>query len=244
MPEARLPEEVVKSLAMLKDQLRSSAGDQLRALVAYGAVARGEYRPGRDEINLLVVLRDTSADTLRKLAGPLMAARRSAGVQPYLVGSEELSRLADVFPIKELDIKRYHEVIHGEDPLSDVVVKDEHLRLRVEQQLRNHLVRFRLDYLAAAGEPDDLEALLRRSAPVLRVELEALLLASGEEVERGDRAAIFARAARTHGLDGETLEALRRLEHEPAPDPEGLVARVLVLLELAVRRADELETGS
>jgi hypothetical protein len=231
----------VTALARLCEALRRGAGDALSAVVVYGAATRGAREAPGEELNVLVVLREITPAALGAIAAPLNEARRRAGIRPYLAAADELPRLADVFPIKVLEIQRYHEVLEGDDPLPGLEVDGEHLRLRVEQQLRNHLLRLRRGYVEAEGDSGSLEALLRSAVRPLRTELEALMIASGEQVAPGPRAAIFEHAARVLDLDVRTLDELHRLPGAPADDPADLAARALELLAQATRLADRLE---
>ena len=54
------------------ERLEGALGDDLVAAVLYGSAARGTYVKGRSDMNVLVVLRDASAEALRP-AAPILA---------------------------------------------------------------------------------------------------------------------------------------------------------------------------
>src|SRR5260370_25984489 len=76
-----LPAEVSAALGRLREDLGRAAGGNLKGLLLYGGVARGRYRPGRSDINLVVLLADMSAAALQAIAPALRAAWRAARVE-------------------------------------------------------------------------------------------------------------------------------------------------------------------
>ena len=69
-------------------RLREAFGERLISVVLYGSAARGDYREGVSNINLLVVVRDAGAATLR-LGSALAREWAEAGNPPPLILGEE-----------------------------------------------------------------------------------------------------------------------------------------------------------
>src|SRR5262245_34764168 len=138
-----LPEPVAAALRQLGVDLKTAAGPKLLAMLLYGSVARGRFHVGRSDINLLVQLSDASAATLALIAPVLRAAWRAFRIEPFLLTPADLAPAAAAFPIKFLDIKRYHVLLVGENPLAGLEVPREHVRFRIEQELRNLSLRLR-----------------------------------------------------------------------------------------------------
>src|SRR5580693_1149298 len=105
------PGEITAAIDKLTDALSRAAGPNLAGLILYGGLARGRFRPGNSDVNVVVLLHDASFSALIEIAPALQAARRSAGVEPMILTLREVSEAADVFPTKFLDIKRYHVVL-------------------------------------------------------------------------------------------------------------------------------------
>jgi len=229
------------TLSELQKALGERLGERLRALVVCGSLARGEYRSPTSDVHLLLVLEDTPAATLDLAVEPLRVARRRSRVQPYVVADGELARIADAFPIKVLDMKTYHVVLSGEDPLAGVAVEPEHLRLGVERALRNHVVRMRRAYLAVSGEQAAALALLRTTVESLRVELEALLHLTSPALGKMAAEEVFRRAATEFGFQEETLRRLVSLWRGDDSEPRKLLADALTLVEQAAEIADRFE---
>src|SRR4051794_4239092 len=110
------PPAVVAALDRLTLELSREAGANLAALILYGGLARGRFRLGKSDVNVLVLLHDASGAALAPLATPLRAARRAAGVEPMFLTPGEVRAFADNFPTTFLDIQGHHLVLAGTDP--------------------------------------------------------------------------------------------------------------------------------
>lgn len=232
-----VPELVAEALARLTNTLGTL--DDVSGLVLYGSLARGEYRPRESDVNLAVSLGRGSTETLRALHEPLRAAWRAVRVEPFLVLESEVPRLADVFPVKLLDIRQHHRVLSGEDPFEHVVIEPDDLRKRIEQELRNHLLRLRRHYVSFGDNARALAPAMVRSAKTLRYELGALLHLRGEAVA-WRVASVLPAAQRAFDLDADTLARLERLHAgNEDPDPVQLFHALLSVVEQTVTIADE-----
>lgn len=138
-----------------------------------GVLAFGEwthspdaYHPGAPR-PICVVLETFERDTLRPLNARLKELWHNAHVEPMFVLSADISRIADAFPIKVLELRDRSRVLCGTNPFEGVEVDREHLRLRLEQETRNHLIRTRRQWLMSVNEPRQLRQALERSNAVL-----------------------------------------------------------------------------
>jgi hypothetical protein len=230
------PAAITAALDRLKDELTAAAGGNLAGLILYGGLARGRYRPGKSDINVVVILHDASAAALAAVAPALRTARRAAGVDPLLLTPAEVARAADAFPTKFLDIQHHHVLLAGTDPFAGLEVSSEHIRLRVAQELRNLLLRLRHRYIAIGNDEAMLTQALARVARPLALGLQALLQLAGKEVP--DRsAAIFDAAVAAFGLEREPLARLAELRQNSRPTG-GVAALFHGVLAAVARAAD------
>ena len=51
------PDEIRARISELCEELAQAAGANLRGLILYGGLARGRYRPGKSDINLVVLIK-------------------------------------------------------------------------------------------------------------------------------------------------------------------------------------------
>lgn len=241
---AGAPAEVIAAMERLQQELAAAAGNNLAGLLVYGGLARGRYRAGRSDINVLVLLHDAAAESLQAIARPLRAAARAVGVDPLLLTPAEIPRAAAAFPTKLLDIQKHHLVLAGSSAALDtLVVSREQIRQRAAQELNNLLLRLRHRLVATAGDPRLLAEVLARAARPLALELAALLQAAGREVPADDRTpVVFAAAAAAFDLAPEPLAQLAELRHQarPAGNVAELFRGVLAVVGRAVDVAERL----
>ena len=234
--DVTLPTDVALALDELTAALRAAAGADLLALILYGGLARGRYNSRTSDINLVVVVRETSADAIARLAPPLHAAARARRVDPLIISPRELPRLATAFPTKILDIQRRHVVLFGEDPFVGINVSRQHLRLRVEQELLNLALRMRRRFVSIHDDPVALARAADDAAAPLAVNLRALLYLGGIVSDAFEpKLAIYERAAQRFGLDLQALNATKRVHQHGGVDelaPE-LFGRLLATVEKA-----------
>jgi hypothetical protein len=180
--------------------------------VLYGSAARGDFVPGRSDINLMLILDDVSPRTLGTLGGAFRAWRKSGHEPPLVIGRLEWARASDVFPIEITDMRCGYEVARGADPVAGLTVAPADLRHALEREFRGKLLRLRQGYVAAAGDPAALGTLAGRSAGTVMVLLRALLVLLGRPVPR-EPVELGAAAATAMGMDGEPL--LNVIRHRP-----------------------------
>jgi predicted nucleotidyltransferase len=236
--------EVRRALERFREDISGAAGSNLAALILYGSLARGRYRPGKSDLNVAVLLADTTTESLAAIAPALRAAWRAVRVEPFILNLSEIRSMADAFPTKLLDIQDNHIVLMGEDPFIELEVKREHLRLRVEQELRNIALRMRRRYVSVFDDPALLAEALANIAVSLKVELTALMRLAGKDVPQSPTsAAVLEAAAAAFDLDRDALArvAAMRRDSTLADDLPRLYDRVLATITRAVEIADKME---
>ncbi len=235
------PPAVTAALTRLRQELLAGAGTNLAGLLLYGGLARGRFRPGKSDVNVVVLLKAVSGPALAAIAPALRAAWRAARVEPFILTPEEIRSAADAFPTKFLDIKEHHRLLAGDNPFAKLEITREHLRLRAEQELRNTALRLRRRYVGIFDDPTALATTLANAARPIAIEMIALLRLAGKPIPPDDRsAAIFGAAATAFGLDREALARLADLRRETSleDDMPALYGRVLETLVKAAAVAD------
>jgi hypothetical protein len=242
-PLSAAPPAIATALQQLKEELTRAAGANLAGLILYGGLARGRFRAGQSDVNVVVLLNDASAGALAAIAPALRTARRAAAVDPMILTPGELPAAALAFPTKFLDIKEHHVVLAGTDSFAALDVPREAIRRRAAQQLRNMALRLRRRYLAITDDREAQATTLAGTARPLALEAAALLRLAGKHVPEEDRtAAIFAAAATAFDLDNEALARLAELRQQPGTkdDMAALYGKVLAIVTRLADRADQL----
>ncbi|HKP85249.1 MAG TPA: hypothetical protein VJZ26_04080 [Blastocatellia bacterium] len=239
-----VPADIRQRISELRDDLAGAAGTNLRGLILYGGLARGRYRAGKSDINVVVLLADTATESLAAIAPVLRLAWRAVRVEPFILKASEARRLAETFPTKLLDIQTHHIVLMGENPFAGIDVSRKLIRLRIEQSLTNLALRLRRRYISIFDDPRSLAATLAEQAVPLKVELAALLqLAGKDEPSESTSAAVLESAAEEFDLDGEALRLVAALRRDGSP-PEDLPAlydRALATIERAAEIVSRME---
>jgi hypothetical protein len=239
-----VPPELDAALVEMKEQLAQAAGANLYGLLLYGGAARGRFRARKTDVNVAVVLHDASAARITAVAPVLHAAWRSIRVEPLILTLGEIALLTDVFPVKILEIQTHHVLLAGQDPFKGLTITREHLRLRIEQELRNMVLRLRRRLVPNAGVPAELLFVLSGVVRPMAVEFASLLHFAGKDAPPDDRAsAVFAAAASAFDLDAEALAQLVAVREaaQIVGTPMELYARVLACLEKAVQIIDGMD---
>jgi hypothetical protein len=211
--------------------------------VLYGSGARGDFIPGRSDINLVLVVEDLSPPVLRSL-GPAFTGWRGSKLEPpLLISRTEWNRATDVFPIEITDMRTSYQVLRGADPLSGMQVDRSDLRRALERELRGKLLRLRQAYAASAGDSAALGVVASESAATIMVLLRALLSLLGRRVPT-DPLELAAEASAALGIEGEhLLQVVRHRSDQRWRCPPEDFERYLEAVERAARFVDQLQLG-
>jgi hypothetical protein len=169
------PEELV-------EQLQTAIPGRLCSAVLYGSAAAGDFVPGTSNYNVLLVLDRLGAAELDLLSKPAMQWAKAGNRPPLLFARGELKSSADVFPLELLDIRQSHRMLFGEDPLDDIPIRHEHLRLQLERELKEKLLALRERYLLTGGKPRRVLELLTGSVAGFLVLFRAVVRLFQEDV--------------------------------------------------------------
>jgi predicted nucleotidyltransferase len=230
-----LPESAQGPLQELEEALEKAAGSNLAALVVYGSAVRGGFEPGRSDIDVIVVLHDTSLPNLKSISEPLMLARFRGRVEAMILKHDNIAAASDVFPLLYDDVRQRHVVLSGSDPFVDLKIENTHRRLRIEQELREARIRMRRAVVDALGSEAGIAGSVTRKVKQIRGPLHALLLLKGTACD--DRLeAVLEATGKAYGVD--TAPLLR-----VASAPEAAHKALRSVLDAAIQDVDRLEAG-
>lgn len=179
---ATLPAQVRAHLETLRDALKRELGDDLVALIVFGSLARGDYRSGKSDVDIMVVLRDDTREKLERIGHALLVARYAARIEAIIMRADEIATAADVFPLLYDDARECNVVLYGTNPFEHLKISDKHRRLRIEQELREARIRVRRMVTDGDRSPATLAGAVERKLRQVRGPLRALLRLRGDEV--------------------------------------------------------------
>ncbi len=211
--------------------------------ILYGSAARGDYIPGRSDINLMLVIDQLSPQVLRSLGRGFSTWRKAAREAPLVLSRAEWNRASDAFPIEISDMKTSYKVLRGADPLQGAEIDLADLRKALEREFRGKLLRLRQGYATYAPDPAALGGLGLQSAATILILLRGVLTLLEKPVPH-DGLELAAQAAATVGFEGEhLLHVIRhRVDREwrcNAPEFENYMEAV----EHTARFLDQLQIG-
>lgn len=242
MQQAVMQQAIAKVVDPFLRAVDAALGDGYSA-VLYGSAARGDWDPGRSNVNLLLVVPSLDPPRLRALGPAFTAWQKTTPEPPLLLTGEEWRDAADAFPIEITDMRAAYAVLRGPDPLAMVDVAPADLRRALERELRGKLLRLRQGYVVLAADAEGLARLAGSSMSTILVLGRALLTLVGRSAPAEPLALATAVAALV-GLDGEALAAVVRHRQDqkrryPAAEFEGYLAAV----ERMADYVDHLQLG-
>lgn len=151
MKEMAIAKNIKKITDKFTGALKTVYGDKLISVILYGSAASGEYAPRHSNINLAVILDDTSMDSLKKCA-PILKKHKFLAVNPVFFTEDYIRSSTDVFPIEFIDMKENHVVLHGKDVLKDIDINIKNLRFQCEQELKSKIINIKRAYLRTTNK--------------------------------------------------------------------------------------------
>ena len=237
-----LPEKTLTELEVLCERVQLALGEDFVGALLYGSAAREDWVEGLSDINLMIISQRADLPRCAAITAPLRRAQRDIPVHAELITPRDLERSADVFPLKFLDIQRTHHLLAGRDPLADVEIAWDHLRLRVEQQLKSVMFSLRQDYLVYERQPEQLIRTIRRELGAFLMGLGALGFLSDGQWWLSGKEAIAESAVQNFGVEPWLMADLLAIRaRKLQPDPERLQQIYAAFMHAAEHLADVVD---
>jgi predicted nucleotidyltransferase len=212
-PEDLFPEVIEDTKALF--------GDDLVSIILYGSATGKDYRPGKSDINFMIVLSETGIEELHLALGTVKKWKKRRVATPLFLSKFYIESSMDVFPVEYLNFQSNHRVVYGEDVLKDLSFDPELLRLQCEREIKGKLLLLREAYLESAGKAKALKDVISRSIGTFAAIFKALLFLKGEEGPSETRE-IIKISCRVFNLEASVFERLLdvKLEKEKPRDEE------------------------
>ena len=233
-----------KLLEQLVAKLQSTFGDRLVSVVLYGSAAASDHQRRFSDYNVLCVLTQIGRAELTASEPIFQWWRAQGNPSPLLLTEAEVSGSTDCFAIEFHDIQRHHQILHGKDVVTSLVVDDAFYRAQVEHDLRAKLLRLRQKAAGMLSEPDQLRRLLADSISTFCVLFRHALVLHGVEPPTKKRDVVHAVSA-MFGVDSLALERLIDIREERIKprevDPVSVLDAYLRGIETVIEAVDRLE---
>ncbi len=223
-------------------RVRDAVGGNLKSAILYGSAAAGDYVPEHSDVNLMLVLGETSFAAISALAPVVEWWAKQKHHAPLLMTAEELQRGADVFSIEFLDMRENYRVLWGEDLLKGLEIPMKFHRAQVEYELREKTILLRQRLLVVAKDEDAKWELLVRSVSAFGTLARHALIALGETAS-SKREAVQKQAVKA-GFDASAFLQLFDLRERKADrktmNVDDVFARYLRSVERITAAVDEM----
>ena len=170
-----LPEETQRALRVYISQVGKMFGATLEAVVLYGSAARGEFLPGRSNLNLLILLSTNDVKPLELYAKGQRRWQKDGIVVPLFFTAEDLQHAAEWFPLEFLEMQDAYILLKGRDPLTTLRIERRHLRVACEQEIRGNLLRLRQRFVEGGAKAETAAILMPLSLTALLPALRGIL---------------------------------------------------------------------
>jgi predicted nucleotidyltransferase len=228
-------------LTDLVSRMKEFAGENLESMILYGSAARGDFKEGHSDLNVLCVLRSVAARELTRVT-PVVHwwSKDQNEPAPLFFTAEELRQSADVFSIELLDMQKSRRVLYGADVVAGVPVPMNLHRVQVEHDLRTLLLKLRQHFLLSGQKENDLRAAAAKSSSSVLALLRHTLIAFDEEPPATPQE-VFARIAALTGADAEAFTTAFKLRdrHAQADDIVRAYGQYLNALTVVVSALDK-----
>jgi hypothetical protein len=158
-----LPTDTHKLLKRYIQDVTKVYGSELEGILLFGSAVRGEFMPGRSNLNILLVMSSYDLAVLRKYDGIHTRWSKEQVVVPLFLTAADLQSAASVFPLEYQDIQESHRVLWGQDPFVGLRVDTHNLGVGVLQALRGNLFRLRQRLVEGRSSEEAITILLSLS---------------------------------------------------------------------------------
>jgi len=172
---ARIPSNPKEIFPEITEEYKDIFGDDLVSIILYGSATGKDYRPGKSDINFMIVLSETGIGEIHKAVGTVEKWKKRRVATPLFLSKFYIETSMDVFPIEYLNFQGNHVMVYGEDVLKDLSFDREFLRLQCEREIKGKLLVLREAYLDSAGKGKALREVIRQSVGTFAAIFRALL---------------------------------------------------------------------
>ena len=214
-------------------------GDNLISIMLYGSATGKDYRPGKSDINFMIVLSEVGIEHLDKAFEIVKKWRKRNVAIPLFLTENYVETSTDVFPIEYLNFKSNYVPVYGKDILKDLSFKPEFIRLQCEREIKGKLLLLRQVYLETSGKRRALKDVTSQSIRAFVAFFEALLHVKGLELPK-EKLQIIRTTAQAFDLDSSVFEKLLDVKEDKVKLSDQDMRRLFQAYLTEVRKLSKL----
>lgn len=157
MEQLKITDQYKNILQSFTQGLKDIYREELLSLILYGSAVSGEFVDKHSNLNLLVVLKNTDLENLKRSSTLI---RKFNKISTLFLTEDYITNSTDIFPIEFLDMQENYFVLYGKDVFKDIQIDIRNLRFQCEQELKAKLLKLRQTYLLINNNTPALRSLL------------------------------------------------------------------------------------
>jgi len=201
-----------KAVNAIVEKLKTQLGENLYSCVLYGSATGSNYIDGVSDINLLIVLNESTPEAQAVIAEAIAGKTR---VEPFVLGRHGLERSMCAFAVKFVSIRRNYRLLHGAYPLASVNIDPRILRFLCEQSVRNLRLRLVHAFITFGTDTRRYQAFILRTLSNVFIDISEALRCEGIEVPVAHAERIPILERELAGVDVAILRDLLTLKANP-----------------------------
>ena len=214
-------------------------GDDLISIMLYGSATGSDYRPGKSDINFMIVLSEEGIERLNQAFEIVKKWRKRNVAIPLFLTENYVKTSMDVFPIEYLNFQRNYVPVYGKDILKDLAFDHEFLRLQCEREIKGKLLLLREAYLETSGKGRALKVVISQSTRAFVAIFEALLHVKGLELPK-EKLEIIRATAQAFDMDSSVFEKLLDVKEDKVKLSDEAMRRLFQAYLTEVRKLSKL----
>lgn len=179
MARIQKPEEIFPDIT---EDFKKVFADNLISIILYGSGAGNDYKPGRSDLNFLIIISEEAIDHLDQAIETVSRWRKKNVAVPLFMTKSYITSSLDSFPIEFLNIKKSYILVFGEDILKDISFDADHLRLQCEREVKGKLLLLRESFLETEGKQKRVKELIKASITAFISIFNGILYLKGIEI--------------------------------------------------------------
>jgi len=195
------------------DDYKGLFGDDLVSIILYGSAAGRDYRPGKSDINFMIVLSEEGIERIDQAFKVVEAWQKRKVAIPLFLTELYVESSLDVFPIEYLNFQRNHALVYGKDILKDLSFDRELVRLQCEREIKGKLLLLREAFMETGGKGKALRGVIAQSIQTFIAIFDALLFFKEMEIPK-DRREVVSLTCNAFHLDAGRFQKLLDLKEE------------------------------
>lgn len=210
---AKVPQDPKEIFPDIIDDYKGLFGDDLISIILYGSASGRDYRPGKSDINFMIVLSEEGIEGLDQAFKVVETWRKRKVAIPLFITEHYVESSLDVFPIEYLNFQRNHVLVYGKDILKDLSFDPQFVRLQCEREIKGKLLLLREAFMETAGKGGALRGVIGQSIQAFVAIFDALLYLKEKEIPK-ERRDVVNLTCDTFDLDAGLFQKLLDIKEE------------------------------